>query len=31
MQSERETALREFRAGLRKVLIATAVAARGLG
>ncbi|KAG5670895.1 hypothetical protein PVAND_001126 [Polypedilum vanderplanki] len=29
-QSERETALREFRKGERKVLIATAVAARGL-
>lgn len=29
-QKERETALREFRQGVRKVLIATAVAARGL-
>ncbi|XP_070502812.1 ATP-dependent RNA helicase vasa-like [Chironomus tepperi] len=29
-QRERETALREFRQGVRKVLIATAVAARGL-
>lgn len=30
LQSERETALREFRSGKRKVLIATSVAARGL-
>jgi probable ATP-dependent RNA helicase DDX4 len=29
-QCERETALREFRKGIRKILIATAVAARGL-
>ena len=30
LQRERETALREFRQGIRKVLIATSVAARGL-
>jgi probable ATP-dependent RNA helicase DDX4 len=30
LQSERETALRDFRSGKRKVLIATSVAARGL-
>ena len=30
MQSQRETALREFKQGTRKVLIATSVAARGL-
>ena len=31
LQSQRETALREFTTGKRKVLVATAVAARGLG
>ena len=31
LQSQRETALREFTWGTRKVLVATAVAARGLG
>jgi len=30
LQSQRETALREFATGMRKVLVATAVAARGL-
>lgn len=30
LQSERETALRDFRSGKRKVLVATSVAARGL-
>jgi probable ATP-dependent RNA helicase DDX4 len=31
LQSQREAALREFSCGFRKVLVATAVAARGLG
>jgi len=31
MQSQREQALREFTQGVRKILVATAVAARGLG
>jgi probable ATP-dependent RNA helicase DDX4 len=31
LQSQRETALREFTSGVRKILVATAVAARGLG
>jgi probable ATP-dependent RNA helicase DDX4 len=31
MQSQRELALREFTQGIRKVLVATSIAARGLG